>query len=538
MKSRTKSKQQKGFFSRIFRKVFSCIAPPNENPKPVSRRSRRAPELPKKPEKLRDRGEQVKASLRGLSRSHKEGPRRRPLFETSIHSAGRHNVRLHNESYQGPTPQNIPLFVPIVEAPGYSAEEVSTPMRCTSSEIDYNNALVASKYAHAPVIEAPKLFPGDHECLLPIDGIHIGTFQPINLPYAFATEGGNGEQGVVGLGIQNISCEHPTIADQDIFTIPDSVRRSLSRAPSTTSDTGATIGESCSRPQGGLKGVPGFNSLPRYRLAPTIAPDPMWRAPCPAPMPPGLGNESDSSSTSSNHTTNKSAASSASSLPMETRSSYTYEPYPGLPQVDRLYVRSAGPVEPGGTRAWTYAFPMPAFMLPTMFTPPPLSHTLGENQSGFNDMPMNSEEPRVYPVQPRRNGARRKRERGALGIEGSMAFVKRDIRVTINGPGAKQQNRRDNTTQSVMELSVQRNDLAPCPQAKARGRRGWKEREGTKFGEIRNGKENLVLAVGEGTIGRDSTSHQYGKAGRSRRTRAEMQPTVESAPTSVVGSIV
>jgi len=130
-----------------------------------------------------------------------------------------------------------------------------------------------------------------------------------------------------------------------------------------------------------------------------------------------------------------------------------------------------------------------------------------------------------------------------LGIEDSMPFVKRDIRITINGAGAKQQDRKNSTTQRGMGLSVQRSEvtrLNPCPRAKTRSRQGWKEREGTKFGGIRDGKENLVLVGEEGnqTIGRDSTSHQYGRAGRSRRTRAEMQPTVESAPTSVVGNFV
>ncbi|RPB22222.1 hypothetical protein L211DRAFT_850775 [Terfezia boudieri ATCC MYA-4762] len=536
-KSRTKSKQQKGFFSRIFRKVFSCIAPPNENLKPASRRLRRTPESPKQ-EWLRDRFEQVRTSLRGPSRGHKEGPRRRPLFETSLYSARRHEARLDSESHQGPTLQAIPLFVPIFEAPGYSAEEASAPMRCTSSETHYNNALVASQYAHALAIEAPKLSPGDPECLLPIDDVHIGTFQSSNLPDACATESDNGLQDVIGLGIQNISCELPTIADQENFTIPDSVERSLSRASSTASDTGATIGESSSRSQGRLKGVPGFNSLPRYRLAPKLAPDPMWRAPCPAPMPPEWGNDSDSSSASSSHTINKSAASSASSLPMQTHSSYAREPYPGLPKVDRLYIRSVGPIEPGNISAWTYVFPMPAFMLPTMFTPPPSSHTLGDTQPGFNDMLIDPEESRVYLVKPRRNGAQRKRERRALGSGGSTTFVKKDIRVTVDGHRAKQQNRKNSTTPLAMGFLVEVPRIVPYPRAKARSKRSWKEREGTKFGGIRDGKENLVLAVARGTIERDSTSHQYGKAGRSLRTRAEMQPTVESAPTSVVSSVV
>ncbi|KAF8423546.1 hypothetical protein EV426DRAFT_601988 [Tirmania nivea] len=224
---------------------------------------------------------------------------------------------------------------------------------------------------------------------------------------------------------------------------------------------------------------------------------------------------------------------------METHSSFTCEPYPGLPQFDRLYARSAEPGEPRCTSAWTYVPPMPAVILPTMFTPPS-SHTLGDNQSGPNYWPMNPEEPRIYPVQPRRNGARRKRERRALSIEGNTAFVERDIRVTVNGPRAKQ-SRKNSTAQRRMELSVQRSEvtsLAPGPRPNARSRRAWKERKGMKFGGIRCGKENLVLAVGEGTIGKDNTSHQYGRAGRSRRTRAEMQPTVESAPTSAVGCFV
>ncbi|KAF8455301.1 hypothetical protein BGX38DRAFT_183638 [Terfezia claveryi] len=539
-KSRTKSKQQKSFFSRIFRKVFSCIAPSNENLKPASRRSRRIPESPKQ-EWLRDRFEQVRTSLRGPSRGHKEGPRRHPLFETSLYSARRHEARLDSESHQGPTPQAIPLFVPIFEAPGYSTEEASVPMRCTSSETHYNNALVASQYAHVPAMEAPKLSPVDQECLLPIDDVHMGTFQSSNLSDTCATESDNGAQDFIGLGIQNISCEHPTIADKDNFTISDSVERSLSCDSSTASDTGATIGESSSRFQGRLKGVPGFNSLPRYRLAPKIAPDPMWRAPCPAPMPPGLEFDSHSSRASSSHTTNKSAASSASSLPMQTHSPYTREPYPGLHQGDRLYIRSAGQIVAGYISAWTYAFPMPDFVLPTMFTPPPSSHTLGDNQPGFNDMPINPEESRVYLVKPRRNGAQRKQERRALGSEASTAFVKRDIRVTIDRRRAKQQNRKNSTMPLRMGFLVQRNvvlRLVPYPRAKARSKRSRKEREGMKFGGIRDGKENLVLAVGIGTIEGKSTSHQYGKAGRSLRTRAEMQPTVESAPTSIVSSVV
>lgn len=537
-KSRTKSKQQKGFFNRIFRKVFSCIAAPNENLKPAPRRSRRTLESPKKPERLRDRFELVRTSLRGPSRGHKEGPRRRPLFETSLHSAERHEVQLDSENYQFPTPQTIPLFVPIAQAPIYSAEEASNPIRCTSSEINYNNALVASQYAHAPAIEAieaPKLFPGDQEWLLPVDDVRIGTFQPNNLSNATVTGSDNGMdlevQGIIGLGIQNISCDHPTIEDQDIFAIPNSMEWPLSHASSPASDTDATIGESCSRPQGGLNGVPGFNSLPRYRPTPKIAPNPMWRAPCPAPIPPGLGEDSDNSSISSDRTTNRSAASSASSLSIKTHSPYAYEPYPG----GRLDVRSAGPVEAVGISAWTYAFPMPAFMFPTMFTPPPSSHTLSDNQPGFNDIPMNSEEHRT---QPRRNGARRKRERRVLGTEGSIDFAKRDIGVTINGPRAKQQNKKSTKKQDLVQRSeVTRS--APGSRAKARSRRGWKEREGTKFGGIRDGKENLVLAVEEGTTGRDSASHQdtYGRAGKSHRTRAEMQPTVESAPPSVVSSL-
>lgn len=535
MKSRTKSKQQKGFFSRIFRKVFSCIAPLNENPKLASRRSRRVPEPPKKPERHRDMGESVRISLRGPFRGHKEGPRRHPLFETSQHSTGKHGGRLDSESYQFPSPEAIPLFVPIATVPGYSAQESSTPMRYTSSEIDGNNTLTPSKYAHASAIDAPKCFPDDQEWLLPVDDVHLGTLQPNDLSFALATWSDNGAdleaQGVIGLGIQNISCGHPTIADQDMVTISDSAERPLSPVWSTTSEACATIGESCPRRQGEVKGVPGFNSLPRYRPAPKVAPDPMWRAPCPAPMPPGLGDIRNNSSTSSDHTTNRSAASSASSLPMEIHS--PYETDPGLPQVDRLYVRNAGPIELGNISSWVYAFPIPALMLPTMFTPPPSSHSLHDNQSEFNAMPTNPEEPRVYPAQPWRNGARRKRERRALGIGGNPSFVERDMRVTING--AKPKNWKNSTMR--MELSVQRGEVtrsASGPQAKARSRRGWGEREGTRFGGIRDGKENLVLAEG----GANSTSHQYGRAGRSHRTRAEMQPTVESAPTSVVGCFV